>query len=76
MATDFRDLRVWEEAMVLAEKVYQLSRQLPADERFGLAAQLKARPCLFPPALPKGMSTDPLAPICASFPWRWDPWLR
>ena len=41
MATDFRDLRVWEEAMVLAEQVYQLVQGFPADERYGLVSQLK-----------------------------------
>ncbi|WP_083490033.1 four helix bundle protein [Stenotrophomonas daejeonensis] len=38
MATDFRDLRVWEEAMVLVEKAYELAAGFPADERFGLSS--------------------------------------
>jgi len=37
----YRDLRVWQEAMDLAEVVYLASRAFPADERFGLTAQLR-----------------------------------
>ena len=54
MATDFRDLRVWEEAMVLAEQVYLLSRELPADERFGLASQLKRAAVSVPSCIAEG----------------------
>lgn len=41
MAGDFRDLRVWEEAMRLAESVYAATSQFPGDERFGLTQQLR-----------------------------------
>ena len=41
VATDFRDLRVWQEAMRLAEDVYALSRAFPVDERFGMTAQVR-----------------------------------
>jgi four helix bundle protein len=37
----FRDLEVWREAMLLVEDVYRLSRKFPADERFGLTAQVR-----------------------------------
>lgn len=30
----FRDLEVWQEAMLLVEDVYRLSCNFPADERF------------------------------------------
>jgi four helix bundle protein len=54
MATDFRDLRVWEEAMVLAEQVYQLVQRFPADERFGLASQLKLASVSVPSCIAEG----------------------
>ncbi|HYS26150.1 MAG TPA: four helix bundle protein [Vicinamibacterales bacterium] len=37
----FRDLVAWQEAMLLVEDVYRVSRSFPADERFGLTAQLR-----------------------------------
>lgn len=54
MATDFRDLRVWEEAMVLAEQVYQLVQRFPADERFGMASQLKRASVSVPSCIAEG----------------------
>jgi len=37
----YRDLVAWQEAMRLAESVYAVVAELPADERFGLSAQLR-----------------------------------
>jgi four helix bundle protein len=34
-----RDLRVWQQAMTLAETVYQATKTFPSDERFGLTSQ-------------------------------------
>jgi four helix bundle protein len=39
--SDYRELRVWQDAMALAESVYALTGRLPVDERFGLTAQLR-----------------------------------
>ncbi|MFC5740134.1 four helix bundle protein [Dyella tabacisoli] len=41
MISDYRELRVWQDAMALAESIYAMTRQLPVDERFGLTAQLR-----------------------------------
>jgi four helix bundle protein len=38
---DFRDLIVWQRAMEFAKAVYQISKKFPADERFGLTAQIR-----------------------------------
>lgn len=54
MATDFRELRVWEEAMVLAEQVYRLTVELPAEERFGLSSQLKRAAVSVPSCIAEG----------------------
>jgi four helix bundle protein len=35
------DLRVWQDAMALVRRVYEFSKQFPADERFGLTAQIR-----------------------------------
>jgi four helix bundle protein len=41
VVSDYRELRVWQDAMQLAELVYAVTRQWPADERFGLTMQLR-----------------------------------
>ncbi len=37
----YRDLIVWQKAMVLARQVYGLSEQLPSREAYGLIAQVR-----------------------------------
>jgi four helix bundle protein len=41
VAQDFRELRVWQDAMALAEAVYAATRLFPPEERFGLTSQLR-----------------------------------
>jgi len=38
---DFRELKVWEKAHRLSLEVYRRSNSFPAEERFGLTAQLR-----------------------------------
>lgn len=37
----YRDLHVWQHATELVEDIYQLTKTFPADERYGLVAQLR-----------------------------------
>ena len=37
----FRDLIVWKKAIALAKIVYELTRQMPDSERFGLTNQMR-----------------------------------
>jgi four helix bundle protein len=37
----FRDLKVWKKSMDLVEQIYVASKRFPADERFGLTAQIR-----------------------------------
>jgi len=37
----YRDLVAWQKAMALAEQVYRATQALPAEERFGLTAQMR-----------------------------------
>ena len=53
-AVDFRDLRVWEESMVMAEAIYAVANRLPADERYGLAAQLRRAAVSVPSCIAEG----------------------
>jgi four helix bundle protein len=39
---NFRRLEVWEDSLVLAQKIYELTREFPADERYGLTAQIRS----------------------------------
>lgn len=38
---DFRRLEVWDQAIDLAGNVYRMTEELPASERYGLAAQMR-----------------------------------
>jgi four helix bundle protein len=38
---DHRDLRVWRTAIELGMKCYDLSREFPREERYGLTAQIR-----------------------------------
>ncbi len=37
----FKDLEVWRKAMKLVRRVYEVSREYPADEKFGLTAETR-----------------------------------
>lgn len=41
MSQDFQNLTVWQRAMELAEAVYDLTRQFPPEELYGLTSQLR-----------------------------------
>lgn len=38
---NYRELKVWQKSMDLAEKVYQLTKSFPDEEKFGLISQLR-----------------------------------
>ena len=38
---DFRDLKVWAKAHELALHVYRVTAQFPAEERYGMSAQMR-----------------------------------
>ena len=58
MITDFRDLRVWEALMALTEAVYGLFARFPAEERFGLATQLKRAAVSIPSSIAEGNARE------------------
>ena len=41
MVKSFRDLMVWQEAMLLARLVYALQRALPKEELYGIGDQIR-----------------------------------
>jgi four helix bundle protein len=50
----FRDLIAWQKAMELCERAYTLSHGFPADERFGLTAQLRRAAVSVPSNIAEG----------------------
>ena len=38
---NFRNLQVWEKGVELAKSVYQLTRDFPDEEKFGLITQMR-----------------------------------
>jgi four helix bundle protein len=50
----YRDLRVWQEAMTLAESCYRLTRHFPRDELFGLTSQIRRAAASVPANIAEG----------------------
>jgi four helix bundle protein len=50
----YRDLRVWQEGMNLAELSYRLTRAFPREEMFGLAAQIRRAAASIPANIAEG----------------------
>jgi len=50
----YRDLEVWNDAMTLVEKVYQLTADFPADERYGLKSQMQRAAASVPANIAEG----------------------
>ena len=38
---DYKELQVWQKAVALVTEVYLMTRSFPADEKFGLTAQIR-----------------------------------
>ena len=51
---DYRDLLVWQKAMELVKNTYVLINQLPKDERFALADQMKRSVISIPSNIAEG----------------------
>ena len=37
----YRELRVWQNAMNITQTIYELTRQFPSDEKYGLVSQIR-----------------------------------
>jgi four helix bundle protein len=54
----YRDLRVWREAMDLAEACYRLTSSFPRDETFGMTAQIRRASVSIPANIAEGYGRD------------------
>ena len=50
----YRDLRVWQDAMALAEAAYRLTRGFPKDETFGMSLQIRRSAASIPANIAEG----------------------
>jgi four helix bundle protein len=50
----YRDLRIWQDAMTLAEACYRLTRQFPREELFGLTSQVRRAAASVPANIAEG----------------------
>jgi four helix bundle protein len=51
---DFKKLKIWQKGMELVMGVYELSAQLPSDERFGLKSQITRAAVSIPSNIAEG----------------------
>jgi four helix bundle protein len=51
---DFKKLKIWQKGMELVMGVYELSAQLPVDERFGLKSQITRAAVSIPSNIAEG----------------------
>lgn len=54
----YRDLRVWRKGMNLTERVYELTREFPSHEKFGLVSQLRRASVSVPSNIAEGWGRD------------------
>ena len=50
----YRDLRVWQEGMALAEACYLLTKRFPKDELFGMTSQIRRAASSVPANIAEG----------------------
>jgi four helix bundle protein len=50
----FRDLKTWQRAMVLAREVYEVTRSFPKEEMFGLTSQMRRAAVSIPSNIAEG----------------------
>ena len=48
----YKDLVVWQKGIALAKVIYQVTNRFPAEEKFGLVAQMRRQPFPFRRTLP------------------------
>jgi four helix bundle protein len=54
----FTDLKVWQEARLLAKLTYEMTRKFPLEERFGLISQMQRASVSVPSNIAEGFRRD------------------
>ena len=55
---DYKDLQVWQKSMDLAERIYELTRTFPSEEKFGLVSQMRRAAVSVPSNLAEGQARN------------------
>ena len=58
---DYKDLISWQKSMHLAEEIYRLTKQLPKEETYGLASQLRRAAVSVPSNIAEGYGREATA---------------
>ena len=54
----YQDLKVWQEAMLLAEDCYRLSKGFPREEMFGMTSQIRRAAAAIPANIAEGWGRE------------------
>lgn len=54
MLKTYKELVVWQKSMRLCKRLYEMTHSFPADERFGLTAQIRRAAVSFPSNIAEG----------------------
>jgi four helix bundle protein len=54
MGGDYRDLLVWQKAIEVAERIYNVTKRFPTNERFGLTSQMRRAAVSIPSNIAEG----------------------
>jgi four helix bundle protein len=57
-ARTYEELRIWQKGMDLCEACYKFSAQLPRDERYGLASQIRRASVSIPSNIAEGFGRE------------------
>ncbi|MDH5399879.1 MAG: four helix bundle protein [Cyclobacteriaceae bacterium] len=55
---NFRELKVWQKSIEMVKNVYQITRNFPGEEQFGLVQQLRRASVSVPSNIAEGCSRD------------------
>jgi four helix bundle protein len=60
----YRELKVWQRAMLFTVVVYRESQAWPSEERFGLVSQVRRAACSIPLNIAEGSGNDSAKEFC------------
>lgn len=55
---DYRDLDVWNEAMAFCERIYEVTKDFPREEMFGLTSQMRRAAVSIPSNIAEGYGRE------------------
>lgn len=55
---NFKELKIWQESMLLTKQVFNLSTKFPSEDKFGLTQQIRRAVVSIPSNISEGTSRD------------------